>query len=525
LYAIYYLKSKGDGMLKTILPPLKNKFIGEAKIVTEEYKDEFALELLKLNVDREKTLSILLIALNIFLFCLNYISRSVLRSKKVYFGGFSYLHASMILIAVIFLLICHLKKKIETRDVTLFKILHQLDCLMVLMLCSLIAVENELINKQPFSYIVAVYCIASLIYLNRIERIIIYVVPYIFYIYGICIIKTSHDHLFEYIIYSALLLLLALVLLEVNYNSYFINFINNKIIFKKNQEISNMYKITEENLEKRTEELKATVEYEKLRTAFFANISHELRTPLNVIFSAEQMIEYNLEKLDMKMELEGIKGYTQIIKQNCYRLIRLIMNFIDITKIDAGYLHADFQNIDIIKVVEDITMSVVAYMSDKKIKLIFDTDIEECIVACDPDKIERIILNLLSNAIKFTPKDETIYVSIYDRVDKIVISVKDRGIGIPFDMQKLIFERFVQVDNSISRNREGSGIGLSIVKSLVEMHKGSIRLLSERGGGSEFIIELPKTRENDTDKNSEYNSIKENQSIEKVNVELSDIYD
>ena len=107
-----------------------------------------------------------------------------------------------------------------------------------------------------------------------------------------------------------------------------------------------------------------------------------------------------------------VEKYMSIIKQNCYRLVRLVDNLIDITKIDAGYLEISLQNDDIVKVIEGIALSVVEYVESKGLELIFDTDIEEKYMAFDADKIERIMLNLISNAIKFTKNGGQIYVNI-----------------------------------------------------------------------------------------------------------------
>ena len=222
--------------------------------------------------------------------------------------------------------------------------------------------------------------------------------------------------------------------------------------------------------------------------------------------------------------MKDINKYRGIIRQNCYRLIRLISNLIDITKLDAGYLQADFRNDNIVKVVEDITLSVVKYIEYENLSLTFDTEKEEIIMAFDPEKIERSILNLLSNAVKFTPKGGCIWVNIYEREDWVYISVKDTGIGIPDGMKDLIFERFVQVDKTSSRTREGSGIGLSLVKSLVYLHNGSISLESEEGAGSEFVIGIPKRAVSLEEKPKEYNLVSEKQNINKINIEFSDIY-
>lgn len=268
------------------------------------------------------------------------------------------------------------------------------------------------------------------------------------------------------------------------------------------------------------------IKYDKLKTQFFANLSHELRTPLNVILGTIQILTMYLNEKPLQDIEKCISNRVKVLKQNCYRLLRLVNNLIDITKIDAGYYELDLQNQNIVNVVEEITLSVSEYIEQKKIKLVFDTDIEEKIIACDPDKIERIMLNLLSNAIKFTDPGGSILVNIYDKGKSIRISVKDTGIGIPKDEIKNIFEHFRQVDKSFTRSHEGSGIGLSLVKSLVEMHGGYIIVDSEYGKGSEFIIELPveilEYKENMV-RETNGNEPKDNL-IEIINIEFSDIY-
>jgi two-component system CheB/CheR fusion protein len=132
------------------------------------------------------------------------------------------------------------------------------------------------------------------------------------------------------------------------------------------------------------------------------------------------------------------KKYTNIMKQNCYRQLRLVNNMIDITKLDAGYFELNLQNCNIVDVVESVTFSVSEYIRNKSIELIFDTDIEECIMSCDLEKIERVILNLLSNSLKFTDQGGIITINVYDKVENIVISIKDTGIGIPRDKLDMI---------------------------------------------------------------------------------------
>ncbi|WP_212904402.1 PAS domain-containing sensor histidine kinase, partial [Clostridium polyendosporum] len=276
------------------------------------------------------------------------------------------------------------------------------------------------------------------------------------------------------------------------------------------------------NNEENSKLIQEMMHYDKLKTNFFSNISHELRTPLNLIFSALQIIE--LKTSAFNEEQKSVEKYISIMRQNCYRLLRIIGNLIDITKIDAGHFFTQLSNKDIVNVVENIVLSVVDYVESKGISITFDTEIEEKIMAFDADAMERIILNLLSNSIKFTPSGGSIEVNIYDNTNSIVISVKDTGVGIPVEKQPSIFEKFVQVDKSLSRNREGSGIGLSLVKELVVIHNGTIELESIPGKGSEFRIEIPVTLVHDDENSTEFNIYTSENKVERIKIEFSDIY-
>jgi PAS domain S-box-containing protein len=276
----------------------------------------------------------------------------------------------------------------------------------------------------------------------------------------------------------------------------------------------------QKDFEKNIELLNETREFNKYITEFFSNISHELKTPLNIIFSSIQLLDLYNENSGEKF-IKNKDKYLDIMKQNCYRLMRLINNLLDMTRVDSGFLTPHMKNYNIISVVEDITLSVTSFAESKSISIIFDTDCEEKIMAFDPDKIERIILNLLSNAVKFTNGGGEVIVNMKDQGDYILISVKDTGIGIPEDKLQLVFERFKQVDKTFTRNHEGSGIGLSLVKSFVEMHEGMISINSELGQGSEFIIRLPAKKLNEDYIEEKYidDSI-----IERISIEFSDIY-
>jgi signal transduction histidine kinase len=192
------------------------------------------------------------------------------------------------------------------------------------------------------------------------------------------------------------------------------------------------------------------------------------------------------------------------------------------SKFDIGYVDANFEEGDLIALVEDTTLSTVNYTSSKGIELTFDTDVEEKIMCFDHDKIERVLLNLLSNAIKFSQEGASIFVEVIDRGEQVSIRISDTGIGIPEDKIKDIFERFVQLDRSLTRAHEGSGIGLSLVKSLVEMHKGQVFAESVYGEGSKFTITIPTNLKPTRDSKISEATIKD-EKVKKVDLEFSDI--
>ncbi|ENJ9654730.1 PAS domain S-box protein [Clostridium botulinum] len=272
----------------------------------------------------------------------------------------------------------------------------------------------------------------------------------------------------------------------------------------------------EQDVKKNIELLNESREYNKLITEFLSNISHELKTPLNVIFTAVQLLGFYEKDVDYEKE----DKYLKLIKQNCYRLMKLINNLLDTTKLDSGYLKLNLVNYNIVSLIEEITLSVTSYAESKGINIIFDTNVEEKIIAVDPDKIERIILNLLSNSIKFTNPEGNIFVNIIDSEEYVYIHVKDTGVGMPSDKLESIFERFFQIDKTLKKNKEGTGIGLHLVKSFVEMHKGKVTIKSELGKGTEFIIKLPAIV---CDNNIKSKNVVYEANVERINMEFSDI--
>lgn len=236
--------------------------------------------------------------------------------------------------------------------------------------------------------------------------------------------------------------------------------------------------------------------HEKYVTDFFINISHDLKAPLNIIYSCEQLLEKQI--FDKNIDYPKAEKYITSIKLNSIRLTRLLNNVLDISKIDAAKYSLNLRNLDIVTTIEGIADSLFDFMTSKDIELSFDTDFEEKILALDEEKLERIILNLLSNGLKFTPKGGKIFIRLYEDDNHVFVSIKDTGIGIDTDTQKSIFDRFVQGAINSSADMSGSGIGLSLVKSLMILHGGDVFLQSKLGEGSDFTLSFPKKIIQDT---------------------------
>ncbi|MCR4031381.1 MULTISPECIES: two-component regulator propeller domain-containing protein [Flavobacterium] len=256
------------------------------------------------------------------------------------------------------------------------------------------------------------------------------------------------------------------------------------------KEIKNRIRLKQELLtEKVNREHDIKLNNEKLR--FFTNISHELRTPLTLILGpAKQLLEENSHATDYE------KSRYNLIYQNASRLLNLVNQVLDFRKAQSGELKLKVTKTDILSYSKNIFDSFKEMAYDKKIKLNFITEDDEINGWLDNDKYDKILYNLLSNALKFTNKNGNVDLDIRlkDTVEDIlVIEVTDDGIGIPVKSLEKIFKRFYQATNS-KANNTGSGIGLSLVKSLVAIHKGTISVESTQGKGSTFRVELPIDR-------------------------------
>ncbi|WP_373599282.1 sensor histidine kinase [Paraclostridium bifermentans] len=269
---------------------------------------------------------------------------------------------------------------------------------------------------------------------------------------------------------------------------------------------------------KRLEEEEKAKEREQLKSDFIVNLSHELRTPINIILGTSKVIENRTFKGDISEEyiLEKLEN----INTNSYRLLKISNNIIDITKAESGMFKLNLENCNIVNIVEPIFEESIDFGIRKNIGMIFDTKEEEIRTAIDVYQIQRVISNLLSNSIKFTNFGGIINLEVYKNVSDVVIEVRDSGVGIPEDKLNYIFHKFYQVDNLYTRKNEGSGIGLCVVKEIIDMHNGKIEIESTVNKGTKFKIYIPIVID---DTLCEYDN-KDSLDINKiVELEMSDI--
>jgi PAS domain S-box-containing protein len=237
----------------------------------------------------------------------------------------------------------------------------------------------------------------------------------------------------------------------------------------------------------------------RLKTEFLANMSHELRTPLNAIIGFSEVLkdqllgELNTEQDDYVLE----------IFESAKHLLSLINDILDLSKIEAGKMTLHLEVVNLPEMLQN-SLSIVKETAHKdNIKLSLTVADDLLYVQIDSRKLKQILFNLLSNAVKFTPEGGLVSIEATSELETLSIKVTDTGIGIGEDEIKMLFQPFVQLDGSLSRHYEGTGLGLAMVKRLVELHQGSVRVTSEKGKGSCFECLFPyKHSQLSTDNNA-----------------------
>ena len=237
-------------------------------------------------------------------------------------------------------------------------------------------------------------------------------------------------------------------------------------------------------IEKANEDLR---ELDNAKMRFFANISHELRTPLTLILGPLETIlqgKYGQE--------QGLRYLLMAMESNAHRLLRQVNTLLDFARIDAGKTECNYVYGNLGNILQELSDAARPHLLNRKIDLILEGlhNIPDSLL--DVEKVETIAANLLSNAIKFTTDGGRITIRSKAEEEVLWFEVEDTGIGIPEDKLEAIFERFHQVDDALNRQREGTGLGLAMVKQLVRIHAGKATVRSKLGEGSVFRIELPK---------------------------------
>lgn len=225
---------------------------------------------------------------------------------------------------------------------------------------------------------------------------------------------------------------------------------------------------------------------DNLKSAFVANMSHEIRTPLNAIVGFSSLIS------DAELNEKDRQMFEKQIQNNSDYLLNLIEDIIDVSKIESNQLNINIKEVNVLPIMKKIVHSFKYSMSENKnVQVFIKPDIPEIIIKIDKVRFEQIIRNLLSNAIKFTDKG-IIELGCKTEVDNYIFFVKDTGIGIHIEHQKMIFERFMKIENSKQQFHRGTGIGLFLTKQLVDLFGGRIWVESEIGIGSIFYFSIPR---------------------------------
>ncbi len=300
----------------------------------------------------------------------------------------------------------------------------------------------------------------------------------------------------------------------------FVNITQEKRRAEKERMKSDLEKIKQEQLAKqKSKEAARLEELDKIKNNFFSNITHEFRTPLTLIIEPLNQVLNQPEK--------PWRNKVQLAKNNSQKLLQLINQLLDVSKLEDNKMSLELKRGNILDVVQPLFESFAILAKEKKIELTYQNKIKTHFFDFDQDKIEKIITNLASNAIKFTGQDGHINIEIKEALENgksnFILTVKDNGIGIPEKDQAHIFDRFYQADGSNTRKYQGTGIGLSLCKELVELMDGTLGFESELGKGSRFEAKIPMRfglKEEKTSLPTENNPIVLSQNISSSTSEL-----
>lgn len=265
----------------------------------------------------------------------------------------------------------------------------------------------------------------------------------------------------------------------------------------KDLELSNVFKIQLKALKNAVQETndayrtiksqnKKIVAADKVKNEFLASVSHELRTPLNAIIGFSDILTSKVYGNLSDKQFEYVKD----IQIAGIQLLGMVNEILDISKIEANAIKLVKRYFEVSRPVIETCNILMPLIKNKNINLSYHID-KDIDIFADYQKIQQVLYNLLSNAIKYTPDKGSIVITVTNTAKKVKFSIKDSGIGIDKKDQKRIFGKFVQLEDAFYKKETSTGLGLTITKQLVEMHKGTIKIISEKGKGAEFVVTLP----------------------------------
>jgi len=231
-------------------------------------------------------------------------------------------------------------------------------------------------------------------------------------------------------------------------------------------------------------------EGDRLKNAFIANMSHEIRTPLNSVLALTELLR------------EGVAGpltvdqrkYLQVIERNGHGLLHLINDVLDLSRIEAGHLEMDTEDLDLAPHVESVVEALTPLAAGKNLDLTVNLPSELPAARADPDRFRQILTNLIGNAVKFTESGGQVMIGAEAHPETIVLVVTDTGVGIPDQHRDKIFQEFYQVDQTLVRRQGGTGLGLAIARSIARAHRGDITLGDSPLGGLRAVVRIPRQR-------------------------------
>ncbi|MFW5830891.1 MAG: sensor histidine kinase [Prolixibacteraceae bacterium] len=252
-------------------------------------------------------------------------------------------------------------------------------------------------------------------------------------------------------------------------------------ISKLNNELVNLQR----ELTRKNAELERLNE---LKNRFIGMAAHDLRNPLGVIINFSEFLQDELKEELSEQHL----SFLQSIVNSSEFMLRLIEDLLDFSKIESGNIRLNFEEFDIVKKLEEIIENSNVLSKKKKIKVTFNASTDPVIIKADVHKITQVFQNLLDNAVKFSTEGSNTDVTLENKKNKILVMVKDRGKGIAKKDQDKVFTPFTSIASKGTAGEKGTGLGMSIVKRIVDSHNGKIGLESEPGKGTTFFVELPK---------------------------------